>query len=246
MRLRVRLGAVSTDLQRETTDVLQRLVRFNTVNPPGDERAAQEFLAGYLRGRGLRGRAARGRAGAPEPDRDARRRRSGRARHCSTSAMSTRCWPIRPSGRTTPGRATSSDGFLWGRGAIDMKSQVAAEATAAASLARDGWRPSHGRLKLVFVVDEETGGEFGAQWLTSNHPDKVRCDMLINEGGGAVFDYGDRRLYGVCCGEKGVFRFSITPPASRAMRRCRGWATTRCSSSARCSRGWLPSSHPLT
>ncbi len=60
------------------------------------------------------------------------------------------------------------------------------------------------------VVDEETGGELGAQWITENHPEKVRCDLLVNEGGGAVFEYGGRRCYGVCCAEKGVFRFTVT------------------------------------
>ena len=83
-----------------------------------------------------------------------------------------------------------ADGFLWGRGSLDMKSQVAAEAVAAASLARDGWRPARGTLKLVFVADEETGGDVGAHWLCEQHPDKVRCDMLLNEGGGEVFEYG--------------------------------------------------------
>jgi acetylornithine deacetylase/succinyl-diaminopimelate desuccinylase-like protein len=102
------------------------------------------------------------------------------------------------------------DGFLWGRGALDMKSQVAAEAVAAAVLARQGWRPTRGDLKLVFMADEEAGGDLGAQWLTRTHPEKVRCDMLINEGGGEPFEYADTRRYGVCCAEKGVFRFAIT------------------------------------
>ena len=93
---------------------------------------------------------------------------------------------------------------------IDMKSQVAAEIAAAASLARSGWRPARGELLIVAVVDEETGGEKGAEWITKNHPEKVRCDVLVNEGGGAVFEYGGRRLYGVCCAEKGVFRFTLT------------------------------------
>jgi acetylornithine deacetylase/succinyl-diaminopimelate desuccinylase-like protein len=103
-----------------------------------------------------------------------------------------------------------ADGYLWGRGALDMKSQVAAEAVAAAQLARDGWRPSGGHLKLVFVPDEETGGELGAGWLTETHPDKARCDMLINEGGGESFEWDGSRHYGVCCGEKGLFRFKVT------------------------------------
>jgi acetylornithine deacetylase/succinyl-diaminopimelate desuccinylase-like protein len=90
-----------------------------------------------------------------------------------------------------------------------MKSQVAAEIAAGASLARSGWRPAHGDLLIVAVVDEETGGELGAQWITQQHPEKVRCDMLLNEGGGGFFEYGGKRCYGVCCAEKGVFRFTL-------------------------------------
>jgi acetylornithine deacetylase/succinyl-diaminopimelate desuccinylase-like protein len=60
------------------------------------------------------------------------------------------------------------------------------------------------------VADEEAGGDLGAHWLASTHPDKLRCDMLLNEGAGQVFNYDGRRAYGVCCGEKGVFRFTLT------------------------------------
>src|SRR5207244_10483820 len=83
-------------------------------------------------------------------------------------------------------------------------------APAAASRARSGWRPSAGELLLVFVADEETGGSLGAQWLTQTHPEKVRCELLVNEGGGGSFEYAGRRLYGVCCAEKGVFRFTVS------------------------------------
>src|SRR5207248_2924112 len=112
--------------------------------------------------------------------------------------------------RHDPWSGDVADGYLWGRGALDMKSQVAAEAVAGATLARQGWRPAAGTLKLVFVSDEETGGDVGARWLTENHPDKVRCDMLLDGGGGEVFEYQGRRRYGICCGEKGIFRFKLT------------------------------------
>ena len=91
-----------------------------------------------------------------------------------------------------------------------MKSQTAAEVAAALALAQSGWRPAHGDLLVVCVVDEETGGGEGAVWLTENHPDAVRCDMLLNEGAGAVFPFGDERVYGVCVAEKGVFRFTVS------------------------------------
>ena len=124
--------------------------------------------------------------------------------------MSTPCWRPRDDWQHDPWSADVADGFLWGRGALDMKSQVAAEAVAAVALARDGWRPERGALKLVFVADEETGGEVGARWLTEQHPDKVRCDLLLNEGAGSTFELGGVRHYGVCCGEKGIFRLKLT------------------------------------
>jgi acetylornithine deacetylase/succinyl-diaminopimelate desuccinylase-like protein len=109
-----------------------------------------------------------------------------------------------------PWSSDVADGCVWGRGSLDMKSQVAAEVAAAARLARAGWRPARGELLVVAVVDEETGGELGAKWLTETHPEKVRCDMLLNEGGGPSFELDGQRYYGVCCAEKGVFRFTVT------------------------------------
>src|SRR5207253_669287 len=73
------------------------------------------------------------------------------------------------------------DGEVWGRGALDMKGQVAAGAVAIASLAREGFEPA-GDLIFAATADEEVGAGFGAQWLCEAHPDAVRCDFCINEG----------------------------------------------------------------
>jgi acetylornithine deacetylase/succinyl-diaminopimelate desuccinylase-like protein len=180
----------------EAEELLARLIRFNTVNPPGNE---CELLGA-------------------EP---ARPNLVARLRSDSAEAGPTLCYLghvdtvlADPAAWThDPWSGDLEEGFLWGRGALDMKSQVAAEVAAAASLARSGWRPARGELLIVAVVDEETGGSLGAEWITKNHPEKVRCDLLLNEGGGAVFEYGGppaRRYYGVCCAEKGVFRFTVT------------------------------------
>jgi acetylornithine deacetylase/succinyl-diaminopimelate desuccinylase-like protein len=75
------------------------------------------------------------------------------------------------------------DGHVWGRGALDMKSHVAANAVAIASLARDGFRPK-GDLIFAATADEEVGDGFGLEWLCQAHPDAVRADFCINEGGG--------------------------------------------------------------
>ena len=196
------------DLQAEATEVLAQLVRFNTVNPPGDERACQEWLKRYLEDAGLEcellwaadperpNLVARVRGESPGPV-------LGYLSHVDTVLADAGDW------RHDPWSGEVHDGQLWGRGAVDMKSQTAAEAVAAAHLVREGWRPARGELKLISVVDEEVGGKFGAQWLTEQRPDVVRVDWLLNEGGGAVMPYGERRLYGVCCAEKGTVRFRV-------------------------------------
>ncbi len=196
------------DLQDETIELLRELIQFDTVNPPGNERPAIEHLERYLSAAGFDTEIL-----AAEPDRPnlvATLDGEGDGPvlvllgHVDTVLADASEW------RHDPWSGEVADGFLWGRGALDMKNQVAAEAVAAAALARQGWRPASGALKLVFVADEETGGDVGAHWLTVTHPDKVRCDMLLNEGGGESFQYGGRRHYGVCCAEKGIFRFNAT------------------------------------
>jgi acetylornithine deacetylase/succinyl-diaminopimelate desuccinylase-like protein len=199
----------------EAEELLARLIRFNTVNPPGNERPAQEYLAEHLTQAGFECELLGAEPG--RPNLVARLRADGVDGAEAADAGPTLCYlghvdtVLADAGEWThdPWSGDIADGFLWGRGALDMKSQVAAEIAAAASLARSGWRPARGELLIVAVVDEETGGSLGAEWITKNHPEKVRCDLLINEGGGAVFEYNGRRCYGACCAEKGVFRFTL-------------------------------------
>jgi len=195
------------DLQGEAVDVLQRLVRFDTVNPPGRERALQGWLRGYLEDAGFEVEL----AGAQPERPNLVARLPGHApgpvlgylSHADTVLADREDWTH------DPWAGDVAEGFLWGRGAIDMKSQTAAEAVAVARLARAGWRPARGELKVICVADEETGGTLGAKWLTEERPDLARCDFLLNEGGGSVIPFGDRRLYGVCCAEKGTYRFAV-------------------------------------
>ncbi len=198
------------DPAAEAQELLQGLIRFNTVNPPGAERPAQEHLAAHLTAAGF---ACELLGAEPErPNLVARLRgeREGPTLCYLGHVDTVLADPAEWHSAHDPWSGDVADGYLWGRGALDMKSQVAAEIAAAASLARSGWRPAHGELLIVAVVDEETGGALGAEWITREHPDAVRCDMLVNEGAGCVFEYGGARRYGVCCAEKGVFRFTVT------------------------------------
>lgn len=192
------------------TELLRELIRFDTVNPPGNERACQERLAAVLREAGfdevhLLGRTPerpnlvgvlKGRAPGP---------RLGLLSHVDTVLATPSEWQRDPwSGDL------DEDGVVWGRGAQDMLSQTAAEVAAAVGLARDGWRPARGDLLVLSVVDEETGGGEGARWLVAEHPDLVRCDYVLNEGAGTRIPWDGGDLYGVSIAEKGVFRFKVT------------------------------------
>lgn len=96
------------------------------------------------------------------------------------------------------------DGYLWGRGAVDMKNEVAARTAAMASLARQGWQGT-GDLLLVVVADEEDGAAWvGMNWLVQERPD-IRTDFALNEGGGIAFTLADgRHLTEISVGEKGT------------------------------------------
>src|ERR687895_172582 len=198
---------MTVELHREATTVLKRLVRRNTVNPPGNERPAQELLRAFLDSAGFEtallgddparpNLVARLRGERPGPV-------LGLLSHVDTVGADPAGW------RHGPWSGALDDGCVWGRGALDMKSQTAAEAVAAVSLAREGWRPARGDLLVISVSDEEVGGT-GAEWLTAEHPELVRCDYLLNEGGGEPLEVDGTRAYAMSVGEKGVFRFTLT------------------------------------
>ena len=93
------------------------------------------------------------------------------------------------------------DGFVWGRGALDMKGQVGRER------GRDGEPRARGlarRGDLVFIAaaDEEVGDGFGMEWLVTEHPEACRADFAINEGGGERVEIAGRVLYLCAAAEK--------------------------------------------
>jgi acetylornithine deacetylase/succinyl-diaminopimelate desuccinylase-like protein len=195
-------------LERRTTELLQQLIRFNTVNPPGNEAAAQEWLRGLLEAAGFQCELLAAVEGRPNLVARLRAPSDGAALcllgHVDTVLADPSEWSV------DPWSGELRDGCVWGRGALDMKSQVAAELAAVLELVGEGWRPEAGELMLVFTADEETGATYGAQWLCEQHPERVRADLVVNEGAGNVLEYDGRRVYGVCVAEKGVFRFTLT------------------------------------
>ena len=198
----------SQQLEQRTVELLQRLIRFNTVNPPGNERAAQEFLKEILENAGFEVELLG--ATAERPNLIARLRGASDGPtltylgHVDTVLADASDWTV------DPWSGELRDDCVWGRGAFDMKGQVASEIAAVCALTEEGWRPESGELLVIVTADEEAGATHGAQWLCNEVPDKVRSDFVVNEGGGASFRFGDRQIYTVGVAEKGVFRFTVT------------------------------------
>jgi acetylornithine deacetylase/succinyl-diaminopimelate desuccinylase-like protein len=93
------------------------------------------------------------------------------------------------------------DGEIWGRGALDMKGQVAAAAVAIASLAREGFEPN-GDLIFVAAADEEVGVDLGCSWLCREYPEAVQAEYVLNEGAGDRVELGGKVLYLCATAEK--------------------------------------------
>ena len=183
----------------EVVDLLQRLIRVDTTNPPGNETAAAELLRDYLEAAGVAcelyakvperaNLVARipGRGGGPS---------LALLSHTDVVLADAREWQREPFG------AELVDGEVWGRGALDMKGEVAASAVALATLAREGWR-GEGDLIFIAAADEEVGDGFGLQWLVDAHPDAVRADFSVNEGAGDRVELGGKVLYLCSTAEK--------------------------------------------
>jgi acetylornithine deacetylase/succinyl-diaminopimelate desuccinylase-like protein len=183
----------------EAVGLLQELIRLDTTNPPGNETAAAELLRDYLEAAGVECE-----LHARVPERAnlvARIRGTGDGpslallSHTDVVLADAADWERDPFG------GELVDGHVWGRGALDMKGEVAASAVALAALAREGWRGT-GDLIFIAAADEEVGDGFGLQWLVEAHPDAVRADFSINEGAGDRVELGARVLYLCSTAEK--------------------------------------------
>jgi acetylornithine deacetylase/succinyl-diaminopimelate desuccinylase-like protein len=190
----------------EAASLLADLIRTDTTNPPGNETAAAQLAADWLQARGIDGQLVG----------DTAERLSYVARLEGTRPgptlllmAHTDVVPAEPAQWTVPPFGGEiRDGYVWGRGAVDDKNLVAAEAVALAHLAAAGGDFA-GTIVLVAVSDEEDGAHSGARWLVRNRPDLVRCDYVLNEGGGEFIEAAGQRTYLLSTGEKGTAQFKL-------------------------------------
>ncbi len=194
------------ETREEVAGLLSELIRIDTTNPPGNETEAAEFLATSLEkdgficetyeskpGRGCVLTRLKGTGEKPS---------ILLLSHLDVVAANPKEWSVDPFG------GVIKDGFVWGRGAVDMKSMTAIEVTIMKRLKRQKVKLK-GDIILAATADEEKGGEEGAGWLARNHPEKISADYVINEGGGLAVPIDGKSMYTIQMAEKGILWLKI-------------------------------------
>jgi acetylornithine deacetylase/succinyl-diaminopimelate desuccinylase-like protein len=193
----------------EAASLLSQYIRINTTNPPGNEIAAARWLADVLRREGIESRIFE-----PAPGKAnlyARLAGDGSARplillnHMDVVLASPEYWTVDPFG------GAIKDGYVWGRGALDMKGEGIAQLMTLLILKR-----THAPLRrdIIFLAtaDEEIGAGVGAEWFVANQADLIRnAEFLLNEGGLTRANaQGGVEYYGVGTTEKSPFWLDVT------------------------------------
>ncbi len=195
------VAVASEALQDRPAEILQRLLRFDTTNPPGSERECIEWIRGLLEQLGCDVRIF-----ARDPERpNLIARIAGRGEspplllqgHVDVVAA-------RGEWQHEPFAGELHDGYVWGRGALDMKGGVAMM-LAAFMRAQAGGAPPPGDVILCVLADEEAGSELGASFIVSEHPELFAgVRYAIGEFGGFTLQIAGTRFYPIMVAEKQV------------------------------------------
>ncbi|MEK9675521.1 MAG: M20/M25/M40 family metallo-hydrolase, partial [Chloroflexota bacterium] len=196
----------------EIVELERSLVKIPSVNvgfmPTGGETAVAEFMADWLRDEGLDSEIL-----ARDPDRgnlisvypgDDNDTRLMLMSHSDVVPVEDETkWNYEPFG------AEISEGRIYGRGSNDCKALLTCQLMAMAIMKRSGVKLDHG-LRLVSGADEEHGGRWGFGWLADNHPESLKSQFAVNEGGGTPVEMGNSLTYLLGTGEKGRMELHIT------------------------------------
>lgn len=200
-------------IEQEATEKLQAYLRVDTSNPPGNESRGVEFLRRILDAEGIPyqiGESAPGRGNLV-----ARLKGSGEPglvllNHIDVVPADRRYWSVDPFG------GVERDGAIWGRGALDMKSQGIAELMVLLLLHRHHV-PLRRDVIFLATADEEAGGDYGAGWVVRQHPEWIAgAGYVINEGAISLADPKGRPIYfGLGAAEKipAWLRLTATGPS---------------------------------
>jgi acetylornithine deacetylase/succinyl-diaminopimelate desuccinylase-like protein len=194
------------EVEEEATSLLCDLIRINTTNPPGNETAAAKYLTEQLDKEGFKCELFES-----APNRGSiitRLKGTGEKpsllllSHLDVVAADAGEWSVDPFGGVV------KDGFVWGRGSLDMKGMVAIEVLVLKLLKRNGVKLK-GDVVFAATADEEHGGLSGADYLLRNYPEKVFAPYVLNEGGGLAVPTRNGNVFTVQTAEKGILWFKV-------------------------------------
>jgi len=227
IRVPTRSQSVTSPIYERPLDMLQTLVRMDTTNPPGNEILCIQYLDNLLQGAGLSTTIL-----AKDPNRPnliARLPGSGDAPglvlqgHVDVVTTANQRWDHPPFGGEV------IDGDLWGRGSLDMKGGVVMMTCAVLRALAEGRQPA-GDIVLTILADEEAGSDYGARFVTEEHPEQFAgARYAIGEGGGSARYLGDKRFYPLAVAEKQVcwLRARFTGPGGHGSSPLRDGAMAR-------------------
>jgi acetylornithine deacetylase/succinyl-diaminopimelate desuccinylase-like protein len=199
------------EIRKEITHTLSDLIRINTTNPPGNETEAAEYAAECLGRDGFKCElyeSAHSRGNVVTCLKGTGEKPSLLLlSHLDVVAANAEEWSVDPFGGVV------KDGFVWGRGALDMKGMTAIEVMTMKLLKRNNVKLK-GDVLLAATADEEQGGVSGADYLLRNYPEKVFADYVLNEGGGLAFPVRGKNVYTVATAEKGILWFKVKAKGS--------------------------------
>ncbi len=193
--------ALSPEAEDEAVELLRALIRVDTTNPPGLERAAAEVLADSLAKDGLEPKLVQ--AAKDRTSLVARLKGKGTkpplllTAHLDVVPAEASRW------KHGPFSATLDDGWIYGRGAVDMKNMAAMSAMVLKLLRREKVTLERD-LIFAAVADEEAGCALGSKFLVDDYPELVRAEYALGEVGGFTQEMSGRRLYPIQCAQKGV------------------------------------------
>ncbi|MFW5836302.1 MAG: M20/M25/M40 family metallo-hydrolase, partial [bacterium] len=194
----------------QSLDILRDLIRIDTQNPPGNEAPAVEYVEALCREAGLEYETRTYDGNRANilvrlaPDRDDRLIILG---HLDVVKADSAAWDHEPFA------AEIDDGYLYGRGALDMKYFVAVALAVLIELKPEEHRLERG-ITCVFAADEENGGVYGLSRLLEEPGirDELSGRTVLNEGGGFAWEHGGRWYSLVETGQKSVCRLKVTVP----------------------------------
>jgi len=194
------------EVEGEVTRFLCELIRINTTNPPGNETAAAKHVAESLSqddfkcelfesalDRGSVITRLKGTGDMPS---------LLLLSHLDVVAADAKEWSV------DPFSGLVKDGFVWGRGALDMKGMTAIEVMVMKLLKRNNVKLK-GDVILAATADEEQGGLSGADYLLRNYPEKIYAPYVLNEGGGLAMPTRNGNVFTVQTAEKGILWFKV-------------------------------------